>query len=57
MPGAPVSAPVTWEELEAGVEPGDITMTTVLERLSRLGDLHAPVLEDHQALGPALRSL
>jgi bifunctional non-homologous end joining protein LigD len=57
MPGAPVSAPVTWDELEAGVDPGDFTMAVVLDRLSRLGDLHAPVLEDHQALGPALKSL
>jgi bifunctional non-homologous end joining protein LigD len=56
-PGAPVSAPVTWEELEAGVRPGDFTMPVMLDRLARLGDLHAPVLEDRQALGPALRSL
>jgi bifunctional non-homologous end joining protein LigD len=56
-PGAPVSAPVTWDELEAGVAPGDFTMSVILERLSRLGDLHAAVLEDHQALGPALKSL
>ncbi len=57
MPGAPVSAPVTWDELAAGVEPGDFTMAVILDRLARHGDLHAPVLEDRQALGPALRSL
>ncbi len=57
MPGAPVSAPVTWDELAAGVEPGDFTMAVMLDRLARQGDLHAPVLEDRQALGPALRSL
>jgi bifunctional non-homologous end joining protein LigD len=56
-PGAPVSTPVTWEELEAGVHPADFTMPVVLDRLARHGDLHAPVLEDRQALGPALRSL
>jgi bifunctional non-homologous end joining protein LigD len=56
-PGAPVSAPVTWDELAAGVQPGDFTMAVILDRLSRLGDLHAPVLEDHQALGAALRAL
>jgi len=56
-PGAPVSAPVTWDELAAGVEPGDFTMSVVLDRLARLGDLYAPVLEDRQALGPALHSL
>jgi bifunctional non-homologous end joining protein LigD len=57
MPGAPVSAPVTWDELAAGVEPGDFTMAVMLDRLARHGDLHAPVLEDRQALGAALRSL
>jgi bifunctional non-homologous end joining protein LigD len=56
-PGAPVSAPVTWDELAAGVRPGDFTMAVMLDRLARHGDLHAAVLEDRQALGPALRSL
>jgi bifunctional non-homologous end joining protein LigD len=56
-PGAPVSAPVTWEELAAGVKPADFTMSVMLDRLARRGDLYAPVLEDRQALGPALRSL
>jgi bifunctional non-homologous end joining protein LigD len=56
-PGAPVSAPVTWEELAAGVQPGDFTMSVILDRIARHGDLYAPVLEDLQALGPALRSL
>jgi bifunctional non-homologous end joining protein LigD len=56
-PGAPVSTPVTWDELRAGVDPDAFTMSVVLNRVSRLGDLQAPVLEDRQALGPALRSL
>jgi len=56
-PGAPVSTPVTWDELRAGVDPGAFTMSVVLDRLSRDGDLQAPVLEDRQALGPALKSL
>ncbi|HKV67691.1 MAG TPA: DNA ligase D [Gaiellales bacterium] len=55
--GAPVSTPVTWDELRAGVDPDAFTMSVVLDRLSRHGDLHAPVLEDRQALGPALKSL
>ncbi len=56
-PGAPVSTPVTWDELRAGVDPEAFTMSVVLDRLSRHGDLHAPVLEDRQALGQALHSL
>jgi bifunctional non-homologous end joining protein LigD len=57
LPGAPVSTPVTWEELESGVGPGDFSMAVVLDRLSRRGDLHQAVLDDRQALGPALRAL
>lgn len=50
-PGAPVSTPLTWDEVAAGaVRPGDFTMRTVLERVRRLGDLFAPVLAGGQRL-------
>ena len=51
-PGAPVSVPFHWEELE-GVRPDDFTIATVWERLSRRGDLFAPVLEGGQTLDAA----
>ena len=57
QPGAPVSTPRHLGRAARGGRPGRFTMSVVLDRLSRHGDLHAPVLEDHQALGPALRSL
>lgn len=41
---AMVSTPVTWEELEAGCEPGDFTMRNVLPRIEKLGDLWKPLL-------------
>jgi bifunctional non-homologous end joining protein LigD len=37
VPGAPVSMPLTWEELEAA-EPMAFTMRNVLERLEKTGD-------------------
>jgi bifunctional non-homologous end joining protein LigD len=56
-PGAPVSTPVEWDELTPELEPEHFTMEVVLGRIADRGDLYEPVLEDRQALGPALRSL
>jgi bifunctional non-homologous end joining protein LigD len=50
-PGAPVSAPLTWEEVAAGrVRPTDFTMRTMLPRLAAAGDLFAPVTAGGQSL-------
>jgi bifunctional non-homologous end joining protein LigD len=35
---AGVSTPVTWREIDEGIAPQDFTMTTVPERVYRLGD-------------------
>jgi bifunctional non-homologous end joining protein LigD len=56
-PGAPVSTPLRWEELDEAVDPGQFTMRAVLERVERHGDLFRPVLDEPQALAPALRTL
>ena len=50
-----VSTPVAWEEVEAALERGDagalvFEMRDVLERVSRRGDLFAPVLTERQEL-------
>ncbi|MHB1136354.1 MAG: DNA ligase D [Coriobacteriia bacterium] len=34
--GAPVSTPVTWDELAHGIDPGSLTMRTIPERVARL---------------------
>ena len=41
-PHAPVSAPLTWEEVD-DAEPGDFTMISMLERFSKVGDRHAEI--------------
>ncbi|MBV8065654.1 MAG: non-homologous end-joining DNA ligase [Actinobacteria bacterium] len=56
-PGAPVSTPLHWDELTKDVRPRDFPMDVVLERVQRLGDLFAPVLEDPRPLGAAARKL
>lgn len=49
--GAPVSAPLSWDEVAAGkVRPLDFTLTTMPARLAERGDLFAPVLENSQVL-------
>jgi DNA ligase D-like protein (predicted polymerase) len=53
-PGAPVSCPVTWDELEALQDPFELNLFTVPERLARLGDLHAEIDDVHHSLEPLL---
>jgi bifunctional non-homologous end joining protein LigD len=43
-PGAPVSTPVTWEEVERGMKIEDFTMLNVPERVAKIGDLWRPLL-------------
>jgi bifunctional non-homologous end joining protein LigD len=56
MPGAPVSTPLRWEEVNEKLDPSTYTMDAVLARLRRHGDLYEGVLKTKQRLGPALRA-
>ena len=50
-PGAPVSAPCTWEEVERGdVGPRTFTLRTMAQRLAATGDLWADMLKKKQSL-------
>ncbi len=52
--GAPVSAPIRWEELDdPTLAPDRWTIRNLPERVAETGDLFAPAQTDHQAL-PAL---
>jgi bifunctional non-homologous end joining protein LigD len=55
-PGAPVSAPLRWEEV-GSVANGDVTVRDVWERLRHLGDLFAPVVAGGQRLDAAEEAL
>ena len=43
-PGAPVSTPLRWDEVDADLDPASFTMDIVLERVREHGDLFAGVL-------------
>ncbi len=43
-PGAPVSTPLTWDEVEAGVQIADFNLHNVPARIRELGDLWKPLL-------------
>jgi DNA ligase D len=52
-PNAPVSAPVTWDELP-DVETDDFTIATVPERFAKIGDPHATIDDQAFSLEPLL---
>src|SRR5437588_5879989 len=52
-PGAPVSAPLAWEEL-AEVRPEDFTVATMAARYAELGERHAAIDDALHSLQPLL---
>ena len=52
-PGAPVSAPVTWDELD-DVQPEDFTVETMPARFAEVGDRHAAIDDVAHSLEPLL---
>jgi DNA ligase D-like protein (predicted polymerase) len=53
IPGAPVSTPLTWEQLLETTDPGELNLFTVPERLAD-GDAWAEIDDVHHSLEPLL---
>jgi bifunctional non-homologous end joining protein LigD len=57
-PGAPVSAPCTWEEIESGaVGPKTFTIRTMAQRIAAAGDLWADMLKKKRSLKRPIQRL
>ncbi|MDQ4019171.1 MAG: hypothetical protein M3188_04955 [Actinomycetota bacterium] len=56
-PGAPVAAPLPWDELDERLAPAAFTLAQVVERVERDGDLLAPLLRGRARLDRALASV
>jgi bifunctional non-homologous end joining protein LigD len=56
-PGAPVSTPLRWDEVNDKLNPAIYTMDVVLDRIRQYGDLYAGVLTTKQSLSQALARL
>jgi DNA ligase D len=52
-PGAPVSAPLAWDEIDS-VEPEDFTVATMPARFAEVGDRHAAIDDASYSLQPLL---
>jgi bifunctional non-homologous end joining protein LigD len=57
VPGAQVSAPLHWDELDGDLSLAQFTIATMPERLERMGDLFRAALTDRQDLMPAIEKL
>src|SRR5213075_1041172 len=56
-PGAPVSTPLRWDEVDEKLDPSVFTMDVVIERVREMGDLFEGVLNTKQRLTEALNAL
>ena len=56
-PGAPVSTPLRWDEVNEKLNPAVYTMDVVLSRVEQHGDLFEGVLKTRQRLSQALQSI
>ncbi|CAN5886990.1 hypothetical protein BH11BAC7_BH11BAC7_10220 [soil metagenome] len=56
-PGATVSTPLDWKEVNAKLNPADFTIKTIQKRLDKAGDLWKPVLAKGQDILNVLKKM
>ncbi len=56
-PGAPVSAPCTWDEVKRGVHPTHFTLRNMSERIADVGDIWADMSTAQQSLREVIGKL
>ena len=57
VPGATVSAPLDWKEVNHRLSPAQFTMKNIFQRLKKKDDLFSPVLTEANSIGTALKKL
>jgi bifunctional non-homologous end joining protein LigD len=56
-PGATVSTPLLWKEVNAKLDPTNFTIKTILKRLEKIGDLWKPVIGKGENILKALKKI
>ena len=57
VPGASVSTPLEWKEVNHQLSPKQFTMQNIFQRLKKKGDLFLPVLNESNSIDKALKAL
>jgi bifunctional non-homologous end joining protein LigD len=55
--GAPVSTPLSWDEVQPSLSPKQFNIENAVDRFGRTGDLFKPVLKNPQRLEPMIQRL
>ena len=55
--GAPISTPLYWDEVNSKLRPDQFNLRTLEQRITKVGDLFAPVIKERQKIDKVLEEL